>query len=201
MGSDSRQVIVDDERNLLDIDTSRPHIRSDQHTRGAASELGHDSVSLLLHHLSVHAANGEVGFTQFLREPVDLSARVAEDDRLRDGQRVVQVAPGVSGVILSVFDDLQSVVLPVLLLDSNEELLDALERQLVTLDKHSNRVGHELGGHLKDVVRKRGRDDDDLGRRREISVDIVDLVLETFVEQLVGLVKDEHLRLAWRPGN
>ena len=92
----TRQVVVDNERDLLDIDTSCPHVGSDQHSRRAASELGHDGVPLLLDHLSVHAADGEVGLSQLFGEPVDLSSRVAEDDRLRNGQRVVQVAPGVS---------------------------------------------------------------------------------------------------------
>lgn len=45
-------------------------------------------------------------------------------------------------------------------------------------------------------MRKRGREDDDLGRGGQVAVDVVDLVLETLVEELVGLIEDEHLQRA-----
>ncbi len=83
---------------------------------------------------------------------------------------------------------------PILLLDSNEELLDAFKSQLITLDQDSDWVGHELGRHLKHVVRQGSREDDDLSGGREVSVDVVDLVLESLVQQLVRLVKHKHLR-------
>jgi hypothetical protein len=93
--------------------------------------------------------------------------------------RVVKVAKGVE--------------FPVLLLDGDEELLDTLERQLVSLDEDSDRVGHELGRHLEDVVREGGGEDDDLRGGRKVSVDVVDLVLKSLVEELVGLIENEHL--------
>jgi hypothetical protein len=58
------------------------------HSRLSTSELAHDGVSLFLRHVSVHAADGKVGFTKFLGEPVDLSTGVAEDDSLGDGQAI-----------------------------------------------------------------------------------------------------------------
>ena len=87
----------------------------------------------------------------------------------------------------------ERVKLPVLLLDGDKELLDALKRQLVALDEDPDRVRHELGRHLKHVVRERRRDDDDLRRRRQVAVDVVDLVLEALVEKLISLIEDEHL--------
>ena len=63
---------------------------------------------------------------------------------LCDSECVVEVTEGVE--------------LPFLPLDSNEELLDALERQLVTLHQDPDRVRHELAGHLQDLVGKCGRD-------------------------------------------
>ena len=109
-----------------------------------APELLHDCVSLLLWHVSVHGADGEVGLPHLLRQPVHLALGVAEDDCLRDGQGVVEVA--------------QRVELPLLPLHRHEELFDSLERQLVTLHKDTDRVRHELARHLKDLVRQRGRD-------------------------------------------
>ena len=72
----------------------------------------------------------EVARVHLLREPLDLPARVDEDHRLRDRQRLVQVA--------------QRVELPLLPLDHHVELLDAVERELVALDEDADRVAHEL---------------------------------------------------------
>ena len=52
------------------------------------------------------------------RAHTDLPLGVAEDDGLCDGERVVEVT--------------QRVKLPLLALDRHEELLDALQRQLIT---------------------------------------------------------------------
>jgi hypothetical protein len=108
-----------------------------------------------------------------------LPSGVTEDDGLGDRQCIIQVA--------------ESVEFPFLLLHSDEELFDALERQLITFDEDANWVGHEFGRHLQNVVRKRGAQQDDLCGRWEVSIDLVDLVLETLVQQLVRLVEYEHL--------
>ena len=120
---------------------------------------------------------------------------------LCDSECVVEVTEGVE--------------LPFLPLDSHEELLDPLERQLVTLHQDPDRVRHELAGHLQDLVGKCGRDQAHLNTiglgnqtraimeeipagchlsgRRKVSVDVIDLLLEPLVQHLVGLVKHKHL--------
>lgn len=74
-----------------------------------------------------------------LGEPINLSPCVAEYDGLgyRDG--LIKVA--------------ERVELPFLLLDSNVELLDTFERQLITFDEDTDWVTHELFCHLKYVCR------------------------------------------------
>ena len=64
---------------------------------------------------------------------------------------------------------------------------------LVTLDQNTDRVRHELAGHLEDLVGQSGGDQADLGGGREVSVDVVDLFLEPLVQHLVGLVQNQHL--------
>lgn len=145
----------------------------------SCTERSHDLLTLVLRHVSVDGGDGEVELPHLLGEPVDLAPCVAEDDRLSDGDGVVEVAQGVE--------------LPLLLLDSDEELLDALERQLVALHEDADRVGHELVGHLEDLLRERGGDQHDLRSGRQIAIDIVDLLLETLAEHLVRLVEDEKL--------
>ena len=54
-----RQIVVDDERDLLDIDTTSQEIGGDQNTGGAGTELAHDDVTFLLVHVSVLQENKE----------------------------------------------------------------------------------------------------------------------------------------------
>ena len=49
------QIVVDDQANLLHIDTTSPHVSRDQHAAVALAELLHNAVTFLLGHLSVHA--------------------------------------------------------------------------------------------------------------------------------------------------
>lgn len=108
----------------------------------------------------------------------DLPPGVAEYDGLGDRQCVIKVA--------------ESIEFPFLLLHRHEELFDAFERQLITFDEDTNRVRHELGRHLQNVVRERGAQQDDLCRRREVSVNLVYLVFKTLVQKLICLVEYEH---------
>ena len=90
-----RQVVVDDQTYLLYVNTTGEQVGGDQYTTGATSELAHDQVTLSLVHVTVHCAYGEVPGGHLLRQPVDLSAGVAVDDRLGDRQGFVQITKGV----------------------------------------------------------------------------------------------------------
>lgn len=85
------EIVIDDQADLLNINTTSPDICRNQHSGVALAELVHDCVSLLLKHLSVHAADGEVGFTHLLCKPINLTASVAEDDGLCDRKGVVEL--------------------------------------------------------------------------------------------------------------
>ena len=47
------QIVVDDQRNLLHVDTTREQVRRDQNTRRARAELLHEELALLLVHVAV----------------------------------------------------------------------------------------------------------------------------------------------------
>jgi hypothetical protein len=175
------QVVVDDEGDLLDIDTTGKEVSGDEDTGRSGTELLHDDITLGLVHVAVHGRDGEVTGSELVGEPVDLPTGVAEDDGLGDGDGLVQVGQGVE--------------LPVLLLDSNVELLDTFEGKLVLLDEDTDGVAHELGGDLEDVLGHGGGQEDDLGGLREQLEDVVDLLGETARQHLVGLVEDEHLHV------
>ena len=59
-----RQVIVDDERHLLDVDAARQQVSSDEHTARPGAELPHDDVTLLLVHISVLQQRQQSGSMQ-----------------------------------------------------------------------------------------------------------------------------------------
>lgn len=173
------EIVVDDQGNLLDVDATGKEISGDQDTRRTRAEFLHNQVTLSLVHVTVHGRDGEVAGSQLVGEPVDLPAGVAEDDGLGDGDSLVQVR--------------ESVELPLFLLDSNVELLDTLESELVLLDEDTDGVAHELGGDLEHVLGHGGGQKDDLGALREELEDVVDLLGESTGQHLVSLVEDEHL--------
>ena len=86
-----------------------------------------------------HGRYGELALVHLLGEPIDLSPCVAENDGLGDRDGLIKVT--------------ECVKLPLLLLDSNVELLDTFERQLITFDEDTNGVAHEFFCHLKYVCR------------------------------------------------
>jgi len=53
------QLVVDDESNLLDVNTSSEQVGGDKHADSSLSELLHHDVSLNLVHLSVHDGDSE----------------------------------------------------------------------------------------------------------------------------------------------
>lgn len=173
------QIVVDDQGNLLNIDTTGEKISGDENTRRSRAELFHDDIALSLLHVTVHGRNGEVASSELVSEPVDLSASVAEDDSLGNGDSLVQVGKGVE--------------LPLLLLNSNVELLDTFKRKLGLLDQDTDGVAHELGGNLEHILRHGGGEENNLGRLGKKLEDVVDLLGETTGQHLVSLVQNEHL--------
>ena len=129
----------------------------------------------------MHGGDSEVTAGELVGEPVDLSAGVAEDDGLSDGNGLVKIG--------------ESLQFPIFLLDGNVELLDTFEGKLILLDEDTDWVTHELGGDLEDILRHGSGKKDDLGRLREELEDVVDLLSETTGKHLIRLVEDEHLHV------
>ena len=129
------QVVVDDQGNLLDINTTGKQVRGDEHTGRPRPELPHDDVPGVLIHVTVRGGDCVVPAPHLVCEPVHLAAGVNKDDTLSDGQGLVQVT--------------ESVQLPIFLLHIDIELLDTLKGELISLDKDPDRLVHELAGNLK----------------------------------------------------
>ena len=96
------EVVVDHKGDLLHVNATRPHICRDEHPATlqgeetakimkvqvspalTTPELFHNGVSLLLWHVAVHGAHGEVRLPHLLGQPVHLPLGVAEDNCLNN---------------------------------------------------------------------------------------------------------------------
>jgi hypothetical protein len=159
------EIVVDDQRHLLDINTTGQEISGDQNTGRPGSELLHNQITLGLIHITVHGGNGEITSSELVGKPVDLPSCVAEDNGLGDCDGLVQIGKGVQ--------------FPIFLLDSNIKLLDTFKGELGLLDQNTDRVTHELGGNFEDILWHGGGKENNLGGLREQLEDIVDLLGET----------------------
>lgn len=175
----AREIVVDHERNLVNIDTTSEQVGGDENTRRARAELSQDDLALLLRDITVSRRDGEVTLAELLSQPVNSLAGVAENNGLGDAECVIQVA--------------QSVQLPVLTLHVDVELTDTFEGKLVLLDQNTDGILHKTTGDVKSLQSHGGGEEANLHIRGESLEDIIDLVLETTRQHLIGLIKDENL--------
>lgn len=173
------EIEVDNQRDLMDINSTGQEIGGDEDTGRSGTELSQDDVTILLSDISVSGRDSELLLAHLVGEVVDLSSGVAEDDGLGDVKSIVQVN--------------KSIHLPLLLLDVDVELLDTLKSKLITFDEDTDWISHELGGDVESIGRHGGGEEANLGGRRQQGEDVVDLVFESTREHLVGFVKEEDL--------
>jgi hypothetical protein len=119
------QLVVNNETDLLDINTSSEKISGDQDTDGTGSELLHDDLTFLLVHLAVHGCDNEILFGHGLLEGIDSTLGVAVDNSLLDVKVGVQVK--------------QDLNLPLGLLDSDVVLVNTVEGEGLLLDEDLGR--------------------------------------------------------------
>lgn len=166
----SRKIIVDDQGHLLHIDATGEEIGGDQNTRRARSKLLHDDIALSLIHFSVHSRDSEISRLQLVCEPVDLSASIAEDDSLCDGDSFVEIGQGIQ--------------LPLLFFHGNVELLDTFEGKLGLLDQDTDWITHEFGGDFENVLGHGGRQENNLSGLGQELEDVVDLLRKTTLKDI-----------------
>ena len=171
------QLVVDNETNLLHINTSGEQIGGDEHTSRSSSELLHDGVSLDLVHLTVHGRNGELVLSHALLELEDSLLGVAIDERLVNFQTSVQVEKNLN--------------LPLLLVDSDVVLRDTLKSKMLLLDEDLLGVAHEMLRQGQDLVGHGSREKGDLDVSGQELEDVLNLLLETAREHLIGFVHNE----------
>jgi len=161
----SGQIVVDDQRNLLDIDSSSKEISGDEDSGRSSSEFIQNDISFLLSNISVGGRNGEFSASHFVCQPIDLPSGIAENDGLGDVEGIVQVAKGIE--------------FPVLPFDGNIKLFDSFQGQFVSFDQNSNWLVHESSSDFESFWWHSGAENSDLSLAGQNLEDIVHLVFES----------------------
>ena len=175
-----RQVEVDDDADVVDVDAARQEVGGDEHARLATAEGLDDGLALVLRHVGVHERHGVVFLVELSGEPVDLSAGVAEDDALRDADGVVEVAQRLELVVL---------------LDRDVVLLDAVKREHLLLDEDAHGRREELLRECENLLRHRRAEERRLDVLWQELEDAVDLLREALAEHLVRLIEHDDLHV------
>lgn len=143
---------VDNNRHLLNIDTTGQEISGNKNTTSTRTEFLEDKFTILLLHISVSGGNSKALTFQETLELFNTSSGVAVDDSLRNGQLSVNIS--------------QHSELLIVISKLDVELLNTVESELFLLDQNTNRVAHELIDHLESLGRESGREESQLQRRR-----------------------------------
>mmetsp|Transcript_115699 Transcript_115699/g.230647 ORF Transcript_115699/g.230647 Transcript_115699/m.230647 type:complete len:309 (+) Transcript_115699:480-1406(+) len=125
----------------------------------------------------MHCGYSEVTLLQLVSKEINLASRVAVDDGLRYGKRLIQIT--------------ECVKFPFLLLDSHVKLPDTLKSQLIFFHQDSDRISHELGSQIQDFWSHCCRKQTDLDVWWQCLEDVINLVFETTGEHLICLVQHE----------
>lgn len=171
----SWQIVVDNKRDLLHIDTTGQEIGGDEDTGGTGSEFPHDYISCVLVHVTMGGRDGMVTAAHLVCKPVHLAPCVDEDDTLCDGQGLVEIAQGFE--------------LPIFLVHINVELLNTLKGELITLHENTDRFVHKFPCDLKCLWWHSSRKYTNLNLGRQQLEDVV------YLEEISGLDRKYSIKL------
>jgi len=129
----------------------------------------------------VHGRDCHVLLNELVTEFLNSLLGIAVDNTLSDFNIIVQ------------FD--KCIEFPFFSVQSNVELLDTIECQIVILNENGSRVSHELLGDLENFGSHSSREKCDLNIMGELLEDFINLILETTSEHLIGLIEDEELEV------
>ena len=172
-----RQVVVDYERQLVDVDAAGGDIRGDQHAARPRLEVVHRPHAGILRLVAVDGRRLDARPVEDAGQPVGAVFGAGEDQHLPRLRFAEQA-------------DQQFALLA--LLGEVDPLRDGLDHRGRRRDGHQHRGAQNPGRQGGDVLRHGGREEERLplgGQQRQDAPDVVD---EAHVEHAVGLVEDEE---------
>jgi hypothetical protein len=172
-----REVEVDDQFDVVDVDAARGDVGRDQEARLAARERLQAGVTRLGALVAVDRVGGQASAAQRVAEPLAADLLVDED------QHAARLAA-------------QQLLERTLLVDGvhgREAVRDRLRRLAARTDLHALGAGQEVGDERLDFLRQRRREQEILPFLRQAHEDAADLRHEAHVEHAVGFVEHHHL--------
>lgn len=168
-----REVKVDDQQHLLNIDPSGQQVGGDEHSAGAGTELLHGDIPLAPLHLTMENGDCEIPGCQ-LSQTFCLFSGVYKNDSLSYGERVVQAT--------------QALQLLLFCFSLHVELLKALQGPLLLFNEDFRWIVHEHLCGLQDVSWHGRRQQDGLDDGPQFTEDFIALVLEAITQHLISFV-------------
>ena len=175
---DHGEVIVDDRRELLDVETSRSNVRCDENVDLPGLELLQSGESCILGLVAVDSVGLEAAGPEILRQPIASVFRPAEHQRL-----LVD--------LLSEHMDEHLTLFP--RVDRVKTMADRCRDAVLGRDLHRVGVDHEIGRDLLDLWGEGRREQPGLTLRRNCFDDCLERWKEAHVEHPIGFIEDEIL--------
>src|SRR5665213_1886162 len=175
-----RHFVIDDQRQVVDVEAARGDVGGDQHLQLAVLELLQSFEPRLLRLVAVDRRGGEAILLELAREPRRAMLGAHEAQHLPDVARLDDVHQQRALRVLRALVD---------------ALRDRFDGGVAYRDFDQLRLVEHLVGETLDVVGKRRREQEVLPLGGQQRHDALDVGNETHVEHAVGLVEDEDLHL------
>src|ERR1700678_1111116 len=171
------QVVIENHFNIINIDTASGDIRCHQEFQAGRTKLIHYSVPLALAHVTVDTVGGISATNQLLGQMIDRPFGVAEDNTKLEIVEINDAGQGLGFSVTAAFD---------------VSLFNGGHSQDLMLDANSLGVRCVGLDQLKNRLRHRGRETDELPALRNGAQNLFDVVPEPHVEHFIGFIQDYH---------
>ena len=173
-----RELVVDDVRERVDVESAGRDIRRDEDVHPAGLEVVEGANALRLAPVAVDRGRGDPVADQLLGEAARAVLRPREDQRLAD-----RAGP----------DEAAQQLALALAVHRVDDLADQLGRRVASGDLDRGRPIEDAVGQAPDLVGEGGGEEEVLAFRREQGEDLPDVPDEAHVQHPVRLVEDEDL--------
>ena len=174
-------VVVDNVRHVLDVESARGDVGGDEQIGGVGAELLHDAIALLLTETTVQCLGAIATAVERFGQLVDFGPRAAEHD---GGRRVLDVEHAAKRRdLVRPADDVRNLPHP----------RRGAGRHDLAVDADAHRFLQMRFGELRDPRRERGREERRLTIGRSGLQDGLEILGEAHVEHLVRLVEHDDL--------
>lgn len=86
-----RKIIANNERNLLNIESSSPNISCNENSTLTSSKFSHNSISFFLRHATMHVGDSEISISHLFSEPFYSTLFITENDSLSNSKGIIKI--------------------------------------------------------------------------------------------------------------